>query len=89
MRATATPTTAACAQTPPKIVMQARGLTKRYGQVTALDGADFELRAGEILGQASLAITPDDTPQTLAARVLELEHELYPRCLAQFARNLH
>ena len=33
----------------PHIVMQARGLVKRYGQVTALDGADFELRAGEIL----------------------------------------
>jgi fructose transport system ATP-binding protein len=31
------------------IVMQARGLVKRYGHVTALDGADFELRAGEIL----------------------------------------
>jgi len=35
--------------TPPRIVMQAKGLVKRYGQVTALDGADFELRAGEIL----------------------------------------
>ena len=32
-----------------KLVMQARGLVKRYGHVTALDGADFELRAGEIL----------------------------------------
>ena len=32
-----------------RIVMQATGLVKRYGQVTALDGADFELRAGEIL----------------------------------------
>jgi fructose transport system ATP-binding protein len=31
------------------LIMQAKGLTKRYGQVTALDGADFELRAGEIL----------------------------------------
>jgi fructose transport system ATP-binding protein len=31
------------------VVMQATGLVKRYGQVTALDGADFELRAGEIL----------------------------------------
>ena len=31
------------------IVMSAKGLVKRYGQVTALDGADFELRAGEIL----------------------------------------
>jgi fructose transport system ATP-binding protein len=32
-----------------KLVMEAKGLVKRYGQVTALDGADFELRAGEIL----------------------------------------
>ncbi|WP_332776770.1 ATP-binding cassette domain-containing protein [Polaromonas sp.] len=36
-------------ETAPQIVMQARGLVKRYGHVTALDGADFELRAGEIL----------------------------------------
>lgn len=35
--------------TTPPLVMQAKGLVKRYGQVTALDGADFELRAGEIL----------------------------------------
>ncbi|WP_137896567.1 ATP-binding cassette domain-containing protein [Ramlibacter sp. 2FC] len=33
----------------PPLVLQAKGLVKRYGQVTALDGADFELRAGEIL----------------------------------------
>src|SRR5947199_7789032 len=32
-----------------KIVMRATGLIKRYGQVTALDGADLELRSGEIL----------------------------------------
>ena len=31
------------------IVLQARGLVKRYGHVTALDGTDFDLRAGEIL----------------------------------------
>ena len=30
-------------------VLQARGLVKRYGQVTALDGADFDLLPGEIL----------------------------------------
>ena len=30
-------------------VFQARGLVKRYGNVTALGGTDFELRAGEIL----------------------------------------
>lgn len=32
-----------------KVVLEARGLVKRYGHVTALDGADFELREGEIL----------------------------------------
>jgi len=31
------------------LVMEARGLVKRYGHVTALDSADFELRASEIL----------------------------------------
>lgn len=31
------------------VVLSASGLVKRYGRVTALDGADFELRAGEIL----------------------------------------
>ncbi|WP_293914003.1 ATP-binding cassette domain-containing protein [Deinococcus sp.] len=30
-------------------VMEARALFKRYGQVTAIDGADFELLPGEIL----------------------------------------
>jgi fructose transport system ATP-binding protein len=33
----------------PTPVLAARGLVKRYGNVTALDGADFELYAGEIL----------------------------------------
>ncbi|MCX7782922.1 MAG: ATP-binding cassette domain-containing protein, partial [Meiothermus sp.] len=33
----------------PRLVLEARGLVKRYGHVTALDGADFELREGEIL----------------------------------------
>jgi fructose transport system ATP-binding protein len=30
-------------------VLEARGLVKRYGQVTAMDGCDFELLPGEIL----------------------------------------
>jgi fructose transport system ATP-binding protein len=33
----------------PPPVLEARGLVKRYGHVTALDGADFELLPGEIL----------------------------------------
>lgn len=44
--------------------------------------------AGEVLGQARLEVRPDDTVETLAERVLALEHELYPRQLAEFARGL-
>ena len=32
-----------------KPILQARGLVKRYGHVTAIDGADFDLYEGEIL----------------------------------------
>ena len=39
----------AATNAPPRIVMKATALVKRYGQVVALDGSDFELRAGEIL----------------------------------------
>ena len=40
---------------------------------------------GPILGQARLDVAPDDTPETLAARVLTLEHRLYPAVLRRFA----
>ena len=30
-------------------VLEARGLVKKYGNVTAINGADFELRQGEVL----------------------------------------
>ena len=40
---------------------------------------------GPILGQASLDVRPDDTPESLAARVLVLEHKLYPAVLHRFA----
>jgi phosphoribosylglycinamide formyltransferase 1 len=36
---------------------------------------------GAIIGQACLAVRPGDTPETLAARVLEREHALFPACL--------
>ena len=40
---------------------------------------------GPILGQARLTIDPGDTADTLAARVLKLEHQLYPAVLRRFA----
>jgi phosphoribosylglycinamide formyltransferase-1 len=47
-----------------------------------------EVDSGEILGQSQLRILATDTPETLARRLLPLEHELYPRCLAEFARRV-
>lgn len=47
-----------------------------------------EVDAGEIIGQARMPILANDTPTTLADRVLELEHRLYPECLAKFAASL-
>jgi phosphoribosylglycinamide formyltransferase-1 len=44
-----------------------------------------ELDEGPILGQVRVPILPEDTPQSLAARVLEQEHILYPAVLRRFA----
>ncbi|GAA4759263.1 phosphoribosylglycinamide formyltransferase [Sphingomonas daechungensis] len=45
------------------------------------------LDAGEVLGQAEVAIESGDTPATLENRVLAAEHELYPRILREFVRR--
>ena len=34
----------------PDVLIKARGLTKRFGDFTAVDGIDFELRRGEAFG---------------------------------------
>jgi phosphoribosylglycinamide formyltransferase-1 len=44
-----------------------------------------ELDGGPVLGQARVPILPGDTPDTLAARVLTREHQLYPAVLRRFA----
>lgn len=44
-----------------------------------------DLDAGPILGQGRVPVRPGDTPQTLAARVLEMEHRLYPAVLRRVA----
>lgn len=42
---------------------------------------------GPILGQASLAVDRTETAHALAARVLKLEHRLYPAVLRRFAAD--
>jgi phosphoribosylglycinamide formyltransferase 1 len=40
---------------------------------------------GPVIGRAEVDVKPDDTADTLAARVLKAEHLLYPRCIAAVA----
>lgn len=47
-----------------------------------------ELDSGPIVDQARVPVLQGDTPQTLAARVLEVEHVLYPRALRAVAERL-
>jgi phosphoribosylglycinamide formyltransferase-1 len=44
---------------------------------------------GPILGQARVPILPGDTAETLAARVLPMEHKLYPLALRRLAMADH
>ena len=44
-----------------------------------------EMDAGPIIGQAAVPVLADDTPETLAARILEQEHRLYPECVRRIA----
>ncbi|CUH21587.1 Ribose import ATP-binding protein RbsA [Jannaschia seosinensis] len=67
-------------------MLEAKGLTKRYGKVVALDRCDFELRAGEVLavigdngaGKSTLikalsgAVTPDAGEVLLEGRRVRL-----------------
>jgi fructose transport system ATP-binding protein len=74
-------------------VLQARGLVKRYGHVTALDGADFELYPSEILavigdngaGKSTLikalsgAVIPDEGEILLDGKVVHFRSPLDAR----------
>ncbi|MGD9786603.1 MAG: phosphoribosylglycinamide formyltransferase [Sulfuricellaceae bacterium] len=46
-----------------------------------------ELDRGPIVAQAAVPVLPDDTPETLAARVLAQEHRLYPQAIRWFAED--
>ncbi|MDP9807555.1 fructose transport system ATP-binding protein [Rhizobium tibeticum] len=74
-------------------ILSARGLVKRYGRVTALDNADFDLYPGEILavigdngaGKSSLikaisgAVTPDEGAITLEGKQVHFKSPMEAR----------
>jgi phosphoribosylglycinamide formyltransferase 1 len=49
---------------------------------------DEEYDTGAIVAQEKVDVHADDTPETLAARVLAVEHQLYPRVVIEMAEKL-
>jgi len=48
---------------------------------------DEELDGGPIILQECVKVKEDDTPQTLAERILEQEHKIYPEAVKLFVEN--
>jgi len=48
---------------------------------------DAGVDSGPIIGQQTVPVLDDDTPETLHQRIQVAEHELYPRCVAAIARG--
>jgi phosphoribosylglycinamide formyltransferase-1 len=46
-----------------------------------------ETDAGPIVAQAAVPVAEGDTPETLAARVLDVEHRIYPLALKLLAEG--
>jgi phosphoribosylglycinamide formyltransferase-1 len=48
---------------------------------------DEKIDHGDVIAQREVSILPNDTAETLHARIQVAEHELYPRVIAQFCRS--
>ncbi len=48
---------------------------------------DETLDGGALIGQAAVPVLAEDDPDSLAARVLQVEHRLYPACLSLLAEG--
>jgi len=77
----------------PSLLPRYPGLDTHARAIAAGDGeagctvheVTADLDAGPILGQAQVPILPGDTARSLAARILPMEHLLYPAVLRRFA----
>ena len=48
---------------------------------------DAGMDSGPIIGQQTVPVLDDDTPETLHQRIHQAEYELYPKCIAALARR--
>ena len=46
-----------------------------------------ELDSGQIIAQGQVAISPEETPESLAAKVQKVEHQIYPLCAEWFCQD--
>jgi len=58
---------------------------RRHGCTVHLVRSDVD--TGPIIAQARVPVLKTDTPETLAARVLDAEHKIYPKALALLASD--
>ena len=49
---------------------------------------DAGIDSGPIIGQQTVPVLDDDTPESLHQRIQAAEHELYPKCVAAIAHGL-
>lgn len=79
----------------PSLLPKYRGLDTHARAIEAGDGeagcsvhfVTAELDAGPVIIQARVPVLEHDTPETLAARVLEQEHRIYPEAIRRFAEG--
>jgi len=79
----------------PSLLPKFRGLHTHERAIAAgetVHGASIhfvtaELDGGPVIVQARVPVLPGDDPDTLAARVLEREHRLYPQAIRWFAEG--
>lgn len=79
----------------PSLLPKYRGLHTHQRAIDAGDAkhgctvheVTAELDGGPVLGQATVPISPDDSAETLAAKVLPFEHQLYPAVLRRYAQG--
>ena len=80
----------------PSLLPKYKGLNTHARAIEAGDKAagcsvhivNSNIDDGPILGQRSVEIQPNDTPETLAERVLVEEHKLYPEILKTYVDRL-
>ena len=79
-----------CAAAGARVLLSSRKQSQLEEAAATVKGEVYEgIDSGPIIAQESVSVLPGDTPESLAARVLEAEHRIYPRALRRVAEEKH